>query len=78
MILRFEEHAKIKGAFQQNRKDQDRNWMHETLRSLLLEGLYLDPVIHQKTLEMEEAVRHGSISAFEAAEFIYALYKKSK
>ena len=76
MIFRFEEHAKIKGAFQQKRKDQDRNWMHETLRSLLLEGLYLDPVIHQRMLEMEEAVRSGKISAFEAAEFIYHLYKK--
>ncbi|MDH4473403.1 MAG: methylmalonyl Co-A mutase-associated GTPase MeaB [Fluviicola sp.] len=76
MIHRFEEHAKIKGSFLQNRKDQDRNWMHETLRSLLLEGLYLNPAIHQRTLEMEEAVRQGNISAFEAAEFIYDLYKK--
>lgn len=78
MILRFEEHAKIKGSFLQNRKDQDRNWMHETLRSLLLEGLYLNPVIHQRTLEMEESVRQGTISAFEAAEFIYDLYKSQR
>lgn len=78
MIHRFEEHAKIKGSFLQNRKDQDRNWMHETLRSLLLEGLYLNPLIHQRTLEMEEALRQGTISAFEAAEFIYDLYKSQR
>lgn len=75
MIQRFEEHAQIKGAFAQKRHDQDRHWMHETLRSLLLEGLYKNNSIKELIISLETAVGKGEVSAFEAAERIYKQYK---
>lgn len=75
MIQRFEEHAQIKGAFAQKRHDQDRYWMHETLRSLLLEGLYKNNSLKELIISLETAVGKGEVSAFEAADRIYKQYK---
>ena len=75
MIQRFEEHAQIKGAFAQKRHDQDRYWMHETLRSLLLEGLYKNNSLKELIISLETAVGKGEVSAFEAADRIYQQYK---
>lgn len=76
MIERFEQHNRIKGTFEAKRHEQDRNWMHETLRELLLESLYANPAIHAKIVELEQAVKTGTVSAFDAAEQIYTLYLK--
>lgn len=78
MIGRFEAHNRLKGTFEAKRHEQDRNWMHETLRELLLEGLYADGIVYAKVVELEKGVQEGSISAFEAAEHIYALYRSRK
>lgn len=78
MISRFEQHNRLKGTFEAKRHEQDRNWMHETLRELLLEGLYANPLIHAKVVALENDVKTGTVSAFEAAEQIYALYQSLK
>jgi len=75
MIQRFEEHTQIKGAFAEKRHNQDRYWMHETLRSLLLEGLYKNNSLKELIISLETAVGKGEVSAFEAADRIYKQYK---
>jgi LAO/AO transport system kinase len=78
MIRRFEEHNRINGHFLQKRRDQDRYWMHETLRELLLEGLNRNERVQERTTELEQLVAEGKRSAFEAAEELYRLYVSSK
>lgn len=78
MIRRFEEHTRINGHFMQKRHDQDRYWMHETLRALLLEGLNRNQRVQERSAELERLVAEGKRSAFEAAEELYRLYIASK
>lgn len=75
MIERFERQTKLNGSFEKKRKDQDRYWMHETLKGLLLEGLYGNPDLRHKIHVLEADVSSGQLSAFEAAEKIYAAYR---
>ncbi len=74
MISKFERHAVADGSFDRKRKHQDSNWMHETLKELLLAGLHRNETIKKIVLEEERKVENGSVSAFEAAEELYALY----
>jgi LAO/AO transport system kinase len=75
MIERFERHTKLNGSFNSKRKHQDLNWMHETLKDLLLQGLWFQDEI-KTVIEVKEAeVENGNVSAFEAAEEIYRLYR---
>lgn len=74
MIRRYEEHTRIKGYFENKRHEQDQYWMHETLRGLLLEGLYRNDQVADRITELEKDVREGKQSAFEAADQLYHLY----
>lgn len=76
MILRFEQHARINGFFDRKRHEQDKYWMHETLKALLMEGLYRNPALKDQIHVLETQVGKGEISAFEAAEKIYLIYSK--
>ena len=75
MIERFERHTKLNGSFETKRKHQDANWMHETLKDLLLQGLWFHEKIRAYIGAKEAEVENGKISAFEAAEEIYRLYR---
>ena len=49
--------------------------MHETLKDLLLQGLWFQDKIRGFIEAKEAEVEDGSISAFQAAEEIYRLYR---
>lgn len=75
MIERFERHTKLNGSFDAKRKHQDLNWMHETLKDLLLQGLWFQDKIRSFIEAKEAEVENGNVSAFQAAEEIYRLYR---
>lgn len=77
MIERFERHTKLNGSFDSKRKHQDLNWMQETLKDLLIRGLWAKEKIRAYIEAQELEVENGNISAFEAAEEIYRLYRKN-
>ena len=77
MIERFERHTKLNGSFDAKRKHQDLNWMHETLKDLLIQGLWFQEEIRAYIGAKELEVENGIISAFEAAEEIYRLYRNA-
>jgi LAO/AO transport system kinase len=77
MIQRFERHTKLNGSFHSKRHRQDRNWMHDSLRELLMAGLQNDPNIQTMLPILEHDVEEGKVSAFEAAEKIYQTYLKN-
>ncbi|WP_300661085.1 methylmalonyl Co-A mutase-associated GTPase MeaB [Fluviicola sp.] len=75
MIERFERHTKLNGSFDAKRKHQDLNWMHETLKDLLLQGLWFQDKMRDFIEAKEAEVENGNSSAFQAAEEIYRLYR---
>ncbi|MDR0802264.1 methylmalonyl Co-A mutase-associated GTPase MeaB [Fluviicola sp.] len=75
MIGRFEQYTRLNGSFDTKRKHQDLNWMHETLKDLLLQGLWFQEKIRDFIGAKESEVENGNISAFQAAEEIYHLYR---
>ena len=74
MIARYTEHTRINSYFSRKRHDQDKYWMHETLKDLLMHGLHADPNVAAALKQYEVSVTDGTLSAFEAAEAIYRLY----
>ncbi|MFY7989298.1 MAG: methylmalonyl Co-A mutase-associated GTPase MeaB [Fluviicola sp.] len=76
MIERFERHTQTNGSFDHKRHNQDLYWMEEALKEKLIFGLHRDPEVkaHKKTIEAQ--LLAGEISAFEAADRLYQLYKK--
>lgn len=74
MIERYTEHTRINGYFSKKRHDQDKYWMHETLKDLLMHGLHADPKVAEALKQYETSVTDGTSSAFEAAEAVYRLY----
>lgn len=75
MIERFERHTKLNDFFGQQRHDQDRYWMHETLRNLMMNGLYGNAEVAAALKALETKVAAGEVSAFDAAESIYRTYR---
>jgi LAO/AO transport system kinase len=78
MIDRFIRHTQLNNSFTDKRKHQDLYWMQETLKDLLMHGLFTNSNVNQQLPILQDAVLKGSISAFEAAENIYKIYLKSK
>jgi LAO/AO transport system kinase len=76
MIVRFERHVKLNGWFACKRHEQDRYWMHETLRDLMMNGLYGNPEVAEALKTFESSVAAGEVSAFEAAESVYRIYRE--
>lgn len=75
MIERFERHVKLNGSFETKRKQQDLNWMHETIKDLLLQDLKNQASLRQVIEDNETALANGKISAFQAAEEVYQYYR---
>lgn len=78
MIDRFVRHTQLNGSFLDKRKHQDLYWMQETLKDLLLHGLFSNSEVQQQLPTMQDEVLKGNLSAFEAAETIYKMYLKAK
>lgn len=78
MIDRFVRHTQLNGSFDDKRKHQDLYWMEETLKELLMQGLYANGSIKATFPALQDEVLQGNLSAFEAAERIYQLYLNSK
>lgn len=70
MIDRFYRHSIADGSFEHKRKVQNLNWMHETIKELLLADLSGNSEIQTLISASELAINEGKISAFEAAEEI--------
>jgi len=77
MIDRFHRHSLNDGSFDHKRKLQNLNWMHETLKDLLLSDLSGHEEVKKAIQKNESALENHSITAFEAAEEVFNSYKES-
>ncbi len=78
MIDRFARHTRTNGSFTHKRHTQDLYWMEETLKEKLIYGLHHDPNVKAHKKAIETQLLAGEISAFDAADRLYHLYKKDK
>lgn len=70
-VEKFIDQMKIKGYFISKREKQDLNWFRETVRDLILERFYSNPNIAQKLPELEEQIKKGEITPFQAANSLF-------
>lgn len=73
-IRSFENHVKVNGHFEKNRREQDKRWLSETLKELILSGFFGDRELVEKLKLNEQRVIEGEISSFQAAEELYEAY----
>lgn len=78
MIDRNYRHTVTNGSFHEKRREQNLNWMHETIKELLLNDLFGDQSIIDRLKLAKLALENGEITAFEAAERVFKVYLDKK
>lgn len=78
VIESFVNHTKINGWFELHRKQQDKYWLAETLKEMILNDFFGDDLLAEELKKAEEDVFSGTISSFHAAEQLYDLFKNKK
>ena len=78
IISDFESKMKDSSFIQLNRREQDKMWLSESLKELLLNDFFLNPKYQSELSEMEQKVLNGDLSSFRAADFLYKLFKENE
>lgn len=76
-INKYQRHTTTSGFFQKKRTEQDHFWLHETLKELLIAGLTTNQKVQSELPQLEALVHDGKLSAFDAAEKLYAYYSST-
>lgn len=63
------------GFFQQNRQQQARYWLHESLESGLRQIFYSHPAVREQLIALEPEVLAGRVSPFAAAERVVSSFR---
>lgn len=71
----FINHTKINGWFNKHRKFQDKYWLAETLKEMILNEFFENEEMMSALHQTEENVLSGKISSFQGAESLYALFQ---
>ena len=77
-IRSFENHVKLNDHFEKNRREQDKRWLSETLKELILSGFFANAELVEKLKLNEQRVIDGEISSFQAAEELYEAYQHGR
>lgn len=75
IIESYVNHTKINASFQDNRRQQDKYWLHETIADILMSDFYNSEKLKSPIQNIEEQVIKGEISSFEGAEQLIKRYK---
>ena len=78
VIESFVNQTKINGWFELHRKQQDKYWLAETLKEMILNDFFGDDLLAEELKKAEEDVFSGTVSSFHAAEQLYELFKNKK
>ena len=76
-ILEHTAVTKANGWFDENRREQRRRWMHETLEQGLRQFFNANPVIHARLDLLEREVLDGRTTPFRAARTLFEMYSHS-
>lgn len=78
VIESFVNQTKINGWFETHRKLQDKYWLAETLKEMILNDFFGDEDLVDELKKAEEKVFSGELTSFHAAELVYELFKNKK
>ena len=73
-IQAFQTHVTANGFLEQNRQEQARYWLKESLESGLKDLFYQHPAIREKYVALEKQVLEGRVSPFAAAREILEIF----
>ncbi|MBT8295156.1 MAG: methylmalonyl Co-A mutase-associated GTPase MeaB [Gramella sp.] len=73
MISSFKVKVDENGYFQQNRLEQNKFWMYQTINDYLKSRFYEDPAIKQALKEQLELIEKNKTTAFAAARYLLSL-----
>jgi LAO/AO transport system kinase len=76
VIDSFENQTKLNGHFEKSRIEQDKMWLSETLKEMILSGFYNSPELMEALKQSENKMDRGEITSFQAAEELFEIYKK--
>lgn len=74
MVNDYLQHTRQNGFFHNNRNEQSRYWMYETINEKLKNSFYQNSVLKIKIGELEKMVQNNEMSSFEAARVLLDLY----
>ena len=66
------------GSFQKNRVEQNKMWLTDTLKEMLLSDFFLDEKMLLELKELKNKVAENELSSFQAAEKIYQFYRNER
>lgn len=75
VVTEFEAKLKENGHFDLTRKSQDKKWLKETLKELILNDFFASKEHTEALKEMENEVEEGKLTSFQAAEKLFKQYK---
>ncbi len=77
MVEEYIGHTRGNGFFEQNRIQQSKSWLYETITNMLENSFYNVNGIEDEIKLMEKEVTEGKINTFHAATMLLKLYKSS-
>jgi LAO/AO transport system kinase len=75
-IDRYRQHVQLNGYFDQNRKEQSRWWLKETIQHALVDLFFAQPEVQKELLLREEEVLRQQQSVSEAARHLISVFRK--
>ena len=78
IIRSYENHTKVNGFFDQQRKEQDLHWFQARIKDLLLTHFENDASVKDSKSALIDQIANGTISPFAAAEEVLGKYLKHK
>jgi LAO/AO transport system kinase len=76
-VAEYRRCTEASGYFEEQRRQQSRYWMHQTIEQRLREDFFDTPAVSDALPELEEAVVEGRLSSFDAAERLLAAYRRA-
>lgn len=78
VISSFVNQVTLNGYFEKNRRKQDKIWLDETLKEMILAAFFNDKELLKRLNEFEILVSEGKLTSFQAADQLFTLFNKKK
>lgn len=75
-IESFQNQTKINGWWTENRRNQDKYWLRETLKEMILFEFFGNDELMKELRSKEEEVFSGTVSSFSAADDLYKMFNQ--
>jgi len=76
-IQEYCRYTKENGYFGQQRQEQSRHWMYQSIEETLRSDFFETPAVQSALEEVEEKVLNGTLSSFAAAQKLLSVYRRT-